>query len=358
MPEATLGKNIPRLRQTFMMQSYDIFLMDRNKTIKKIVNIALPFILGGTILWWMYRNTDFKEIEHTVMHEMDWGWMLFSLVFGVTAQLFRGIRWKQTLAPMNEHPRTSDCIHAVFISYASSLVIPRSGEFIRCGILSRYDRTPFLKSLGTVVTERIIDSLLILAVTIVVILSQLPVFLTFFDKTGTSLDHFLHGFTSTGYIVTAICILFTVAFLWYMASKLAFMTKLKEMIDNLREGVMSLRQVSNKGLFTFYTLAIWLSYFLHYWITFQCFNFTEHLGFTAAIVSFIVGSISVIVPTPNGAGPWHLAVKTILVLYGVASTDAVAFALIVHTIQTALVPVLGMFSIFALATKTPCKTVD
>ena len=135
-------------------------------------------------------------------------------------------------------------------------------------------------------------------------------------------------------------------------------TKLKEMIDNLREGVMSLRQVSHKGLFTFYTLAIWLSYFLHYWITFQCFNFTEHLGFTAAIVSFIVGSISVIVPTPNGAGPWHLAVKTILVLYGVTSTDAVAFALIVHTIQTALVPVLGMFSIFALATKTPCKTGD
>ena len=81
--------------------------MDRNKIIKKIFNIALPFILSGAILWWMYRYTDFKEIEHTVMHEMNWGWMLFSLVFGVTAQLFRGIRWKQTLAPMNEHPRTT-----------------------------------------------------------------------------------------------------------------------------------------------------------------------------------------------------------------------------------------------------------
>ena len=185
------------------MQSYDIFLMDRNKIIKKIFNIALPFILSGAILWWMYRYTDFKEIEHTVMHEMNWGWMLFSLVFGVTAQLFRGIRWKQTLAPMNEHPRTSDCIHAVFISYASSLIIPRSGELVRCGILSRYDRTPFLKSFGTVVTERIIDSMLILTITVVVILSQLPVFLSFFDKTGTSIDRFLYGFTSTGYIVVA-----------------------------------------------------------------------------------------------------------------------------------------------------------
>ena len=71
-----------------------------------------------------------------------------------------------------------------------------------------------------------------------------------------------------------------------------------------------------------------------------------------AIVSFIVGSISVIVPTPNGAGPWHFAVKTILVLYGVASVNAEAFALIVHTIQTALVPVLGIFSLIMLSTRT------
>jgi uncharacterized membrane protein YbhN (UPF0104 family) len=106
----------------------------------------------------------------------------------------------------------------------------------------------------------------------------------------------------------------------------------------------------------FYTIAIWASYFLHYWLTFKCFNFTEELGFTAAIVSFIVGSISVIVPTPNGAGPWHFAVKTILVLYGVASVNAEAFALIVHTIQTALVPLLGIFSIAALSTRTLAAT--
>ena len=72
------------------------------------------------------------------------------------------------------------------------------------------------------------------------------------------------------------------------------------------------------------------------------------LGFTAAIVSFIIGSISVIVPTPNGAGPWHFAVKTILILYGLTDTDAITFVLIVHTIQTALVPILGIYSITAL----------
>lgn len=326
--------------------------MTCNKTLKKAINIALPFVLGGGILWWMYRNTDFQEIENTVLYKMDWGWMLFSLVFGVTAQLFRGIRWRQTLEPIGEKPRLADCIHAVFISYASSLVIPRSGEFARCAILAKYDNTSFTKALGTVVTERAIDSLFILLITAIVFCSQLSIFNTFFDHTGTNLENILMGFTTTGYIVTGICLVITLAFLWLILKKFTFMTKLKAVFSNIKEGILSLRGVQNKWLFSFYTLAIWASYFLHYWITFKCFNFTAELGFTAAIVSFIVGSISVIVPTPNGAGPWHFAVKTILVLYGVASVNAEAFALIVHTIQTALVPVLGIFSLIMLSTRT------
>lgn len=330
--------------------------MISNKTLKKAINIAIPFVLGGSILWWMYRNTDFQEIENTVLYKMDWGWMLFSLVFGVTAQLFRGIRWQQTLEPIGEKPRWSDCIHAVFISYASSLIIPRSGEFARCAILTKYDNVSFTKALGTVVTERVIDSLLILVITAAVILSQFPVFNTFFDHTGTNLEQTLREFTTTGYIVTAICFVITIGFIWLILKKFTLMTKLKAIVANIKEGVLSLKDVKNKWLFAFYTIAIWASYFLHYWLTFKCFNFTEELGFTAAIVSFIVGSISVIVPTPNGAGPWHFAVKTILVLYGVASVNAEAFALIVHTIQTALVPLLGIFSIAALSTRTLAAT--
>jgi len=323
----------------------------KSNLVKKTLNIVVPFLLGGAILWWMYRDFNFHEMEETFLHNMDWGWMLFSLVFGVTAQMFRGIRWKQTLEPLGEHPSTMDCIHAVFISYASSLIIPRSGEISRCGILKKYDDTNFAKAIGTVVTERIIDSLLLLTITVAVILSQLTVFDTFFDQTGVSLTDTLRGFTTTGYIVTAICLVVTVAFLWYALHKFTFMAKIREAVNNVKEGVMSLKSVKNKWLFAFYTIAIWLSYFLHYWITFKCFGFMEGMGFTVAIVSFIVGSISVIVPTPNGAGPWHFSVKTILILYGLADTDAVTFVLIVHTIQTALVPLLGFFSLICLGLK-------
>ena len=109
-------------------------------------------------------------------------------------------------------------------------------------------------------------------------------------------------------------------------------------------------------LYIFYTLAIWGCYFLHYYLTFFCFSATAHLGFACAIVTFIVGSIAVIVPTPNGAGSWHFAVKTMLTLYGVAATDALYFVLIVHSVQTLLVIALGIYAWIALNFTAKQKT--
>ena len=322
--------------------------MEKKNIIKKALNILFPIILGGGILWWMYRNFDFNLLRSTLNGGMNWWWMAFSLVFGVTAQLFRGIRWKQTLEPVGENPRTSTCVHAVFLSYAASLIIPRIGEITRCGVLSKYDGTSFSKSLGTVVTERIIDSLLVLLITAIVFLSQAKVFYNFFEETGTNLTEWACKFTATGYIVTALCVVALFLLLFIIMRKLTIFARFRETIKEIKEGVMSLKDVKNKTLFTLYTLGIWGSYFLHYYITFFCFDFTMGLGLNVALVSFIVGSIAVIVPTPNGMGPWHFAVKTILVLYGVQETNAETFVIIVHTIQTALIPLLGVYSLMAL----------
>lgn len=317
-------------------------------SIKKLLNLLLPFCLGGGILYWMYRGVDFGQMERTLLEEMNWGWMLFSLVFGVAAQLFRALRWRQSLEPLGEHPRLMDCVHGVFISYASSLIVPRSGELTRCGVLAKYDGTSFAKALGTVVTERVIDALLLLLLCAGVMLSQLAVFTRFFDETGTDMVEVLRGFTATGYWVTALCLVVTAVFLGFAFRRFAFLGRFRQAAANVKAGVMSLRDVKNKPLLVFYSLMIWVCYFLHYQITFFCFDFTAGLGLTVALVSFIVGSISVIVPTPNGAGPWHFAVKTILVLYGLREVDAVTFVLIVHTVQTALIPLLGVFSLVSL----------
>ena len=297
----------------------------------------------------MYRDFDFKNVSRVVLHEMDWTWMLLSFPFGILAQMFRGWRWQMSLNPIGEYPRASTSINSIFLSYAVSLVVPRIGEFARCGVLKRYDGVSFTKALGTVVTERIIDSLLVLAITLLTLFFQLRVFDRFFSRTGTNIEIMFDRFSTTGYVVTAVCAVAVLILLWYLLRRFSIYNKVKCTISGLMQGVFSLRGVKNMPLYVVFTLGIWVSYFLHYYLTFFCFEATSGLGMACALVTFIVGSIAVIVPTPNGAGPWHFAVKTMLILYGVGETDALYFVLIVHSVQTLLVILLGIYAWMALA---------
>lgn len=303
----------------------------------------LPFVLGLGILWWMYRGTNWSDFGHYVLHEMNWWWMLLSLAFGILPQMARAWRWKMALEPLGEHPRRTSCIDAIFMSYAASLVIPRVGEVTRCGTLKTADGVSFTKSLGTVVTERLVDSLLMLLFTGIAFLLQLPMFLRFLKETNTNIGDLLYRFTGTGYIVTFICLVAALIAVFVAIRRFSFFKKGRDMLRDIWEGVLSLRKVRNLPLYLFYSVLIWVGYFLHFYIAFFSFDFTAHLSIGAAFLIFCVGTFAVLVPTPNGAGPWHFAVKTMLVLYGVAETQAIMFALTVHTIQTALVVLLGAF---------------
>ena len=323
-----------------------------------VAKIIAPILLGGAILYWMYRGEDFMQLRHVLTEEMDWTWMLLSFPFGILAQMFRGWRWKQTLDPIEDlspstakapsnqkiRARSATCIYAVFISYAASLIIPRIGEFSRCAVLKRYDGVSFSKALGTVVTERAVDTLIVMLYSGIILLVEMSVFGTFFKKTGTSLDHILEGFSLTGWLVMAVCGLAVLVLLHLLLKNFSIYNKVKMTLSGIWEGVLSLRGVKNLPLYLFFSIGIWVMYFLHYYLTFFCFDFTADLGIGCALVSFVVANFAVIVPTPNGAGPWHFAIKTMLILYGVADEQALWFVLIVHTVQTMLVIALGIYA--------------
>lgn len=313
------------------------------KILINILKTLLPFVLGIGILWWMYRGTDWRDFMHCVFHDMHWGWMALSLLFGILPQLFRAWRWRMALKPLGEQPRARVCADAIFLSYASSLVVPRIGEVARCGTLKKYDGVSFSKSLGTVLTERLVDSVMVILLTAVAVLSQLPVLLQFLRTTGMSLDQVLGRFTGTGYVVTALCAVAVLGFGYYLFKNLSFFSKSREIARNIWTGIRSLRDVKNLPLYLFYSLGIWVGYYLHFYIAFFCFDFTCGINSVAAFLIFCVGTFAVLVPTPNGAGPWHFAVKTMLILYGVAEPQAILFALVVHTIQTMEVVLLGAY---------------
>ena len=321
---------------------------ERKKIFKKVLQVIFPLLLGIFILVWVYRDFNFQRVGEVMLHGMDYGWIALSLLFGVFANLFRGWRWRLALEPLGEYPKTANCVYAIFISYASNLVIPRVGEVTRCGVLSKYDGISFPKSLGTVVSERMIDTLCVGLITGGVLLLQMPVFATFFAETGTNVGRYAEVLTSGHFYLIILCVLAILVLAFFLIRNIALFAKLKGILQNVWQGIVALKDIRQIPLYIIYTLGIWVCYFLEFYLAFFAFDFSAGLGISAGLVMFVVGTLAVIVPTPNGAGPWHFAVMTMMMLYGVGKEDAGIFALLVHGIQTFLLILLGIYGLLAL----------
>ena len=328
------------------------------KILKKTGKIALPLLLAGALLYWMYRDFDFAEAKRIFLDEMNVWWLILSLVPVALSHVIRGLRWNITLEPLGYKPKRSDCIDAVFIAYASSVVVPRVGEVSRCAVLSKYDKVPFSKALGTLVAERLVDMLFVGLFVLVMLMTQFNEFVSFFEKTGTNNASLTQLITSPKTYILLGGAVIVCAALWIWLRKSSFYGRVKDTIRGFVDGLLSLRTMRRKGLFALCTAVIWAGYFFEFYIAFFCFPFTADLTMMQALVIFAAISLAIVVPTPNGAGPWHFVVISMMTLYGVSQPDASSFALIVHAFQTLGVMLLGAYGWVALQVRHRKKKIE
>ena len=312
------------------------------------MKIVLPLLIAGGLLYWMYRDFDFAEAKRIFLDEMNIWWLFASLIPITLSHILRGLRWLITLEPLGYRPKTGDSIDSIFVAYAANVLVPRVGEVSRCAVLTKYDKVPFSKALGTLVAERLIDMLLVLLFVCVMLLTQLDVFLSLFAQTGTNEASFAELFSSPKTYITIAAVVVACVALWIPMKKTRLYAKVKQAIGGFVDGLLSLKTMNRKGLFLLYTIGIWVGYFLEFYLAFFCFPFTAELTVVQGLVIFAAISLAIVIPTPNGAGPWHFVVISMMTLYGVSNTDASSFALIVHTFQTLGVIMLGAYGWVAL----------
>ena len=307
----------------------------------------MPIVLGALILYMVYDDFDFSLLWSELMGMNLW-WFAVTVVFGIMSHVVRGWRWRLTLAPLGYNPSAATCVDSVYVAYAANLVLPRVGEVSRCVILERHERVPFAHALGTLVMERMIDTLMVVLITLVAVALQWQVFVEFISEAGFRLPGGAILSTPHGLVISLLSMVAIVVLLFFFLRKLSIWQKIRSFAARFMEGLLSLKKMKNGWLFVVETVGIWFCYFMQFYLCFFCFGFSSGLSVAAGLLLFVGGSIAVVVPTPNGAGPWHFAIISIMVLYGVSTTDAQVFALIVHSTQTLLVAILGLYGIAAL----------
>lgn len=323
-----------------------------SEKIKKIVSnffkIVLPLAFGILLFWLVYRKMDFNEIMRIVRSGVRFDIIAVSLVFGLFANIVRGYRWYLLIKPLGVEPKVKNLVYAVLGNYVVNLVFPRLGEVWRCGIINRYEKIPFTKLFGTLLIDRLSDTIAVAFIVLVAFGLNFKYFEAFFETHASSWNQMYTILSSPWPYVSIILLLIAVWFIFKYFGNTVFIRKIKKFIVNIWEGVKTVWYMKDKWRFLFYTLLIWVGYFFYFYTCFYAFEFTKELGIIAGLIAFALSSVAVAVPVQGGIGPWHLAVIAVLVGYGVEKNDAAAFAIIVHGIQTIFIAIVGLFGIFAL----------
>ena len=322
--------------------------MEFKNILRTFVKVVLPLGFGFLLLWWLFREMDLTEIWNVIRHGVRYDIILFSLLFGLFANIVRGLRWGLLIETLGVRFKRSNAINAVLGNYAVNLVLPRVGEVWRCGIVAKYDKISFSKLLGTLLIDRVSDTIMVGTITLFIFIFNIDFFISFFAKNPALLEGFHAMLNSIWIYALAIGLGILVWFVFKYMGRFPLVRKAKDLLLNVWAGMKSIWLMDRKWLFLVQTLLIWSGYFCYFYITFYAFDFTRELGIGVGLIAFTMSSIGVAVPVQGGIGPWHFMVIATLVCFGVNENDAAAFALVVHTVQTVWTGLCGLAGIVAL----------
>jgi uncharacterized protein (TIRG00374 family) len=309
----------------------------------------LPLAFGLFIFWLIFRKLDFREIITILKQDVNFLIIVLSLPFGLAANIVRAFRWELLIRPLGYNPKKSNLIYTVLGNYGVNLIFPRLGEVWRCTMMNRYEKIPFTKLFGTLITDRLADTLMVALIVIVAFIMNVPYFESFFIQHPESLNIFNNIVFSIWTYATIAVIGLLIWIIFVVFKRHPLIEKIKKMLFNIWEGIHSIVNMKEKWLFLLYTLLIWLGYFLYFYICFYAFDFTKNLGWNCGLIAFGMSSLAVAVPVQGSIGPWHAMVIAILIGFGLSLDNAGAFAFCVHTIQQLVfTAAFGLFGVLAL----------
>jgi len=319
----------------------------KSESAKNILKILLSLMLGLVIIWAMYRNSDLGELWN-IVESANFGIIAVSLIFGLIGNILRGLRWELFVNSLGYNPPRASLIYSTLGNYAVNFVLPRAGDFWRCGVVSKYDKIPFSKTFETFLVDKITDIIAGLAIIFISIFLYIDFFISFLDKNPKFGENIVGLFSSVWtYVILALITLIVILFLTVF-KKEPIMIKVRSILRILKRDLKLISLMQEKKRIIIYTILLWLCFYLYFYICFFAFDFTKDLGPLAGLIVFAMTNIGISVPVQGGIGPWHFMVSTSLVILGVAESQALAFAATVFAIQSVWQILYGLFGVLAM----------
>lgn len=321
-----------------------------------LLRYLLPLALTIALLWYMFRQVDFANMMKILREGVDYWWILLAMGISVLSHVCRAARWRLQLNALQITPPFMALCCSIFGCYALNLVFPRLGEVWRCTYIAKKGKAPFTTVLGSMVSDRLTDTLTVIAL----------LGLTFIVA-GGAISRFLHKYpvgqdlmdlAGNPFFWAAVIVALTIVGLFfYLGRSTKVVKKLVGWLKEVWIGFATLWHIKGRLRFALLTVAIWACFFVQLYVAFFAFDFTRELcrqpgttaGLVPCLVAFVISAVGMAVPSNGGLGPWNVAIMFGLSIYGIPETEGSTFSMVQWTGQTIMLIILGIFTMAYIA---------
>ncbi|MEY5048967.1 MAG: hypothetical protein RLZZ175_2326 [Bacteroidota bacterium] len=318
-----------------------------SKALFKKIQIVLWFVAGVALMYYSFKDQDIAQIWATIK-KVELKWLAIVLFVSLLTHVFRAIRWQQMLKAVGQPVGFISAFSTMMFGYLVNNAIPRGGEFSRCLSLKKTDDIPFSMSFGTVLVERLIDTLCL------ALLIAATLFTQYDELGGFWLEHIWlpikNSFGKGGkvseykyFIIGGIAIVMVLMKVFEKKiEESGINQKLENVQNDMFEGLKALLKMKDMPMFVVYTILIWVGYYFMTQLWFYTLPEFANLGWKAALMIMVVGTIGRSVPVQGGGmGAYHFLVAQALLIYGLSQEQGSVMAVLIHETQIIYVLVVG-----------------
>jgi len=305
------------------------------------LKFSLPLLVGLVLLFYAFKNVQLDDFL-SKLNLTRYGWIIGSMLLSLVAYVSRAYRWQLLLSAADQKVSTFRLTLAVFVGYLANLAFPRLGEVVRCSVLKKTNQIPVSLSIGTVVTERIIDSLVLLFFLIIALLLEFDLIVTYFENIFSTYHIPLDGIL---YAALTLLMIFSILVLVILRTHTPLSQRTKKMASEVLKGILTIKSIQSKSLFLITTTVMWLTYFLMSYMIFFALEETSSLSLTAGFMLLVSGGIALALPVQGGIGTYHAMIAMMLGLYGIENTTGLFLATLLHSSQILSVVIFGGISL-------------
>ena len=107
-------------------------------------------------MFFVFKDVDISSYSSRIQ-KVSSSWFLFAIFISLFEFIVRAYRGNLLLEFKYKKLSVYKTTLGLIISYLSAIILPRINDIVRCYVLTKTDKVKFSMSIGSVVTERIVD---------------------------------------------------------------------------------------------------------------------------------------------------------------------------------------------------------